>query len=755
MKKNLIYLFLILMIISSCSGNNEHGKYTYQKSNKDIEKRVTDLIGRMTTEEKIQQLDMYWGKEVAVMGGHEASGYSEEKTNKILGSTSVGSIHDFYPLSSEITNKIQKYALEKTRLGIPVLFIEEGLHGYCGYGSTFFPIPLELASAWDSALVRKIGHIIGLETRAHGVNMILGPVLCLPRDPRWGRVEETYGEDPFLAAANGVAIVKGMQGVDLKRNDAVIAEPKHFAVHGIPEAGSNTSPVSIGERDARTSFLYVFEKAVRDGGALGIMAAYHELDGIPCVDNKWLLTDILRKEWGFKGFVLSDLGAIRMSLENHKVATDTCDALVQTFKAGMNMQFYDFKHDVFKRAMEKALNEKLLTDYDLDKAVRDILRVKFMLGLFDNPYIDSSLVTKVFHSSESQDLALKAAQEGICLLKNEKDLLPVKLNNQSVAVIGSLGMSKYLGGYANSEGRGISIVDGLKQRAGSLLKINYEPGYLSERMNGNPAELVRSAVNLVKKSDLAIVVLGEDPRKVGEGKDRANIDLDDSQMDLVKAVYETGKPVVVVLFNGRPLTIGWVAKNIPSIIETWFSGEKGGLAIADVLLGNVNPSGKLPMTFPRSMGQVPFYYYHKPTSKHGYVDEARTPLFPFGHGLSYTTFEYSDLQIIPEKIPANGSAEVNIKITNTGKVDGTEVVQMYIRDVYGSVTTAIKALKGFNRISLKPGESGTVKFPVTPEQLSLWNREMKQVVEPGEFKIMVGSSSEDIRQTKSLWVNEK
>jgi beta-glucosidase len=720
-----------------------------------VEKRVADLLGRMTTEEKIQQLDMYWGKEVTDMKEHEANSYSEKKTAEILGTTGVGSIHDYYPLSSEYPNMIQKYAQEKTRLGIPVLFIEEGLHGYCGLGSTSFPIPIQLASAWDTSLVNKVGHVIATETRAHGVDMILGPVLCLPRDPRWGRVEETYGEDPYLAALNGVAIVKGMQGNDVSKSDAVIAEPKHFAVHGIPEAGSNTSPVSVGERDARTSFLYVFEKAVRDGGALGIMAAYHELDGIPCVDNKWLLTDILRNEWGFKGFVLSDLGAIRMSLENHKVASDTSDALAQTFKAGMNMQFYDFKHDTFRRAMDSALIKKQLSEEDLNRAVHDILRVKFLLGLFDNPIVDTALAAKVFHTAESQNLALKAAQESICLLKNDKNILPVKMNNQSVAVIGSLAMSTYLGGYSNSQGKGVSIFDGLKQRAGNLLKISYEQGYTSDSSTAAQTQLVRNAVNLVKKSDVAIVVLGEDPRKVGEGKDKANLDLDEPQMNLVKALYETGKPIVAVLFNGRPLTIGWVAKNIPSIVETWFSGEKGGLAIADVLLGNVNPSGKLPMTFPRSIGQVPFYYYHKPTSRHIYVDEASTPLFPFGHGLSYTTFEYTDLQISPAKIPVNGTAEVSVKITNTGKVEGSEVAQLYIRDVVGSVTTPVKALKGFDRITLKPGESGTVKFKIGPEQLSLWNREMKRVVEPGEFKVMLGSTSEDIRQTSSLWVSEK
>jgi len=395
MKKNITYFLIIMFTVFSYAGKTKQSKYPYMDSKLPVEKRVHDLLSRMTVDEKIQQLDMYWGKEVANMGGHEAASYSEEKVEEMIGTIGIGSVHDFYPIRAEIGNQIQKYAMEKTRLGIPVMFIEEALHGYCGFGSTSFPIPLELSTAWDTALVHKVGRAIATETRAHGVDMILGPVLGLARDPRWGRVEETYGEDPYLDAMNAVAMVKGLQGASLDREDAVIAEPKHFGVHSIPEAGSNTSPVSIGEREARSSFLYVFEKAVRDGGAMGIMAAYHELDGIPCVDNKWLLTDVLRKEWGFKGFVLSDLGAIRMTLNDHKVATDTADALAQTFKAGLNMQFYDFDHKGFHKAMLKAIDKKMLSENDLNKAVRDVLRVKFLLGLFDHPYVDTTLVSKV------------------------------------------------------------------------------------------------------------------------------------------------------------------------------------------------------------------------------------------------------------------------------------------------------------------------------------------------------------------------
>ena len=498
--------------------------------------------------------------------------------------------------------------------------------------------------------------------------------------------------------------------------------------------------------------MFPFEKAVKEGGAMGIMAAYHELDGIPCVENKWLLTNVLRKEWGFKGFVLSDLGAIRMTVNSHKTAKDTTDAVAQTIKAGLNMQFYDFAHQSFKDAVNQALANKTLTDEELNGAVCDILRVKFLLGLFDNPYIDPKLQTTIFHTADSQELALQAAHESIILLKNEHSVLPMKNEKLRIAVIGELAESNYPGGYTNPDKTGISILEGLKNRAGSTQTIIFEKGYTSDKVD---AGLKQKAVALAGRSDVAVVVIGENLKKVGEGKDRSDIDLDENQLDLIKAVQATGKPVVAVLFNGRPLVINWVAENVPAIVETWFSGEKGGLAIADVLLGKVNPSGKLSITFPRSVGQIPFYYNHKPSSRHIYVDIQDTPLFPFGFGLSYTTFEYSGLQISPETIPADGTATVKVSVKNTGSVEGTEVVQLYVRDEVGSVTTPVKALKGFNRVTLQPGESKELSFEIGSEALWLWNREMKRVVEPGDFKIMIGSSSEDIRQNGTLVVAEK
>ena len=726
----------------------------YKDPHLSIDRRVEDLLSRMTMEEKIRQLDMYWGKEVADMGGpdgggHEAVAWNPQKTAASLGAGGAGSIHDLYPLTAAITNDIQRYAMEKTRLGIPVLFIEEGLHGFSGLGSTSFPIPLQLAGAWDTALLFDAGRAIATETRAQGIDMLLAPVLCLPRDPRWGRTEETYGEDTYLDARNAVAMVKGLQGGDVSRPDAVISEPKHFAVHGVPEAGSNTAPVNMGEREVRSSFLPVFEAAVREGGALSMMAAYSELDGIPCVDNKWLLTDILRREWGFKGFVLSDLGAVKMSLETHHVAASIPDALAQALKAGLDMQFYDWPHAEFMQAMKTAVSRGMLTTEQLDRPVRDVLRVKFLLGLFDHPYTDTTLRARVLHTPAHRELALRAAGESICLLKNEGGLLPLRSDVRHIAVIGPLAVSTYPGGYSNPQARAISILDGLRERAGSGLSIRYEQGYSADTSG---QDLLPAAIEAVKQADVAIVALGEDPALVGEGKDRAHLGLSEQQMRLIQSVMATGKPVVVLLCNGRPLCIGWIAAHVPTIVETWFSGEQGGVAIADVLLGRTNPSGKLPMSFPRSEGQIPFYYDHKPSSGHRYVDEKDTPLFPFGYGLSYTQFAYSNLKVTPVTIPVGASADIGVTVTNTGPVAGAEVAQLYIRDLVSSVTTPQIALKGFSRVMLNPGESRVLHFHLGPDQLELWNRDMKRVVEPGEFNIMVGSSSADIRLTDSLLV---
>lgn len=734
----------ILLFFSLCTGVPDcfGQKYPYRDAAIPVELRVKDLLSRMTREEKIKQLDMYRGLEFMPMGdAHEATVYNEDTLARALGNCSVGAMHDFYPAYASLSNKVQHYVVKHSRLGIPVLFIEEGLHGYSGKGSTSFPIPLALSATWDTALIYQVGRSIATEARADGTAMILGPLLDVARDPRWGRMEETYGEDTYLVSEIGLAMVKGLQGGNVGRQDAVISEPKHFAGHAFPEAGSNTGPVNIGVREMRTVFLPTFEKAVKQGGALGIMAAYHETDGIPSVDNKWLLTDVLRNEWGFKGFVLSDLGAVRMTLENHHVAKDTTDAIAQALNAGLNMQFYDFGHADFLKAVDTALHNHTLSAAKLDSAVADVLRVKFLLGLFDKPYIDTTLFKRLKNNAVHQRIALQAAQESICLLKNDNRILPLK-KTQKIAVIGPLAKSNYLGGYSNTEDTAVSLLAGLQQRAGEGMQIGYAAGILGT----DKAAALDSAVRLVKNSDVAVVALGENPQEVGEGKDRAELDLDTAQLQLIKAIQRTGKPVVAVLMNGRALTINWVAANVPAVVESWFNGEKGGLALADILLGNVSPSGKLPVTFPRSVGQIPFYYDHHPTSYHRYVDEKDTPLFPFGHGLSYTTFKYSDLKTPQQPVSAKDSFSIGLEVTNTGKVAGDEVVQLYIRDEISSVVTPVQSLKAFCRVALQPGQTKRVVFKLNAfDALALWDRAMRHVVEPGKFKVMIGSSSEDIR----------
>lgn len=761
-----------LILFVSCYINRGFAQpYPYQDKTQSIENRVRDLVSRMTTLEKIRQLDMYRGWAVSAMGSaHEATSIDMDSVRKVFRGGAIGSIHDFYPVNAELANQVQHYAVNRTRLGIPVMFIEEGLHGYSGKGSTSFPVSLALAATWDTALIQSIGHAIATESRAHGTDMILGPLLGVARDPRWGRMEETFGEDTHLVSEIGLAMVKGLQGKGVSQPDAVISEPKHFAVHPAPEAGSNTGPVNMGERTIRSVYFPSFKKSVKQGGALGIMAAYHEIDGIPSVDNHWLLTDILRKDWGFKGMVLSDLGAIKMSLENHHIARDRADALAQTIEAGLDMQFYDFEHADFEKSLDSAVTHHLLSQSALDRATGNVLRVKFLLGLFDQPYTDTSLIRKVVHNAPHQALALRAAGEAAVLLKNKDQTLPVKATagrRTRIALIGPLAISNYLGGYSNTQDTAISLFTGLNMRAGADYSIGYAPGLAVAPKNADKgqaenkdqaseaqAAALNQAIALAKNSDIAIVTLGEDPAEVGEGKDRAFLDLPEDQQALIKAIMKTGKPVVAVLFNGRPLCIDWVAAQVPAIVEGWFGGEKSGLSLADILLGNINPSGKLPVTFPRSVGQIPIYYAHKPTSYHRYVDEADTALYAFGHGLSYTSFEYSDLVLPSNKLDSLGSLQVQLNLKNTGQVSGTEVVQLYIRDKVSSVTTPVKALKAFNRVTLKPGQTKKVVFRLpVKETLGLWNRSMDYVVEPGEFEIMAGSSSRDIRLRGEVSVN--
>jgi beta-glucosidase len=609
----------------------------YRQASNSIEERVRDLLGRMTTEEKARQLDMYAGVPVLidkhVDNTHAApdAQFQRDAAARLFGSLGAGSIHDLYP-RAELANEIQRWVIEHSRLRIPALFIEEGLHGYSD--GTVFPAPINLAATWNPDLARQTGAAIASEMRAAGVHMVLAPVLDLAREPRWGRVEEDFGEDPYLTGQLGLAYVQGAQGESLSSDHSVIAEPKHFVAHGSPESGLNTSPVHIGERELRTMMLKSFEPAIREAHAMGIMAAYHEIDGVPVAADPSLLTGVLRDEWGFRGFVLSDLGAIRRLWEDHHVAANPQQAIVEAINAGVDMQFYDFDHDVFQRAIVSGIADGTLSPQALDRAVSAVLRAKFELGLFDHPYTDPALNPRVKRSREHLQLSLESARESVVLLKNDGHLLPLPKKVKRLAIIGPNAAIARYGDYEDEKkGRRISIADGIR----ALLP--------QTQITVDDGSDIQAAVDHARSADVVIMALGEYQGISGEGFDRQSLDLPGNQESLLEAVAATGKPVVLVLENGRPLTIDWAARHMPAILEAWYPGEFGGQTVAEVLFGDRNPGGKLTITFPRTVGQLPVFYNFDPSKTIKYVDGDRTPLFPFGYGLSYTTFIYKNLSI--------------------------------------------------------------------------------------------------------------
>lgn len=706
----------------------------YKQAGAPIERRIDDLLRRMTVEEKARQLDLYAAagtlEDKHTGKDHVApdAAFLPDKAQALWGNVGVGGIHDVYP-TSEQSNAIQKWVIGHNRLGIPVLFIEEALHGFDT--GTVFPAPLNLASTWNPALAQRTGSAIAAEARSTGVGMILGPVLDLAREPRWGRVEEDFGEDTYLTGQFGLAYVRGAQGESLNSDHTVVAEPKHFAGHGSPEGGTNTSPVHMGERELRTVMLEGFEPSFREGKAMGAMAAYHEIDGIPVTADPFLLKRILRQEWGFQGFVLSDLGAIRRLYDVHHVAATPKDAACMAIRSGVDMQFYDFEHDVFQKALADCVKEGTLAQADLDRAVRSVLRIKFSLGLFDHPFVDTKLSAQTIRSQDHLDLSLESARESMTLLRNEGNLLPLSRSMQRIAVIGPNGNVARYGDYEKEEnGLHISIVDGLRKLLPKAT-VSFDEGKEFD-----------SAVASPKDADVVILALGEREGISGEGFDRSKLDLPGNQQELMEVVTAMGKPTVLVLQNGRPLTIGWAKEHVPAILEAWYPGEFGGQAIADTLFGLNNPAGRLTITFPRSTGQLPDFYSFDPSRTHNYVDDDGKPLFPFGYGLSYTTFRYDHLAV---QAPATGSKDdlqISVDVTNTGSVEGDEVAQLYLREDVSSVETPDRSLKGFSRIHLKPQETRTVVFLVPQQKLAVWNVEGKWSVEPGSYTVWTGGSSQ-------------
>jgi len=714
----------------------------YKNPNLAVDARIADLLGRMTIEEKARQLDMYFGcedlldKNTNPTVDHHTHAkpdviFDPQFAEKMLGNLGAGSIHDLYP-RAKLSNRIQEWMMKSNRLGIPALFIEEGLHGYMDYGETVFPQSINLATTWNPELARQTGAAIAAQARANGVDMILGPVLDVARDPRWGRVEEDFGEDPFLTGQLGLAYVEGMQGDSLDTDHTVIAEPKHFAGHGSPEGGLNMSPVHAGEREVRSIMLKSFEPAVREGKAMGIMAAYHDIDGVPCAGNPWLLNKVLRDEWGFQGFVLSDLGAIRRLYDTHHVVDSSTNAILLALNSGVDMQFYDFDHATFQNAIVNGVKNGQVTEATLNQAVARVLRVKFLLGLFDHPFVDENLDASVRHCQAHNDLALESARQSMCLLKNENNLLPLKKDLKRIVIIGPNANIARIGDYTEAahESSAQGMLEQIKQVVSTKTEVSFSDG-----------EDIKKAVALAKKADVVILGLGEWLKISGEGFDRSDLNLPGKQEELLEAVAATGKPVVLVLQNGRPLSISWAAKHVPTILEAWYPGEFGGRAIAETLFGDNNPAGRLPISFPRSVGQLPDFYDHFPSKNDSYIEGDSSPLFVFGFGLSYTTFKYDDLQVTAPSTHNADDVLVSCKITNIGECAGDEVAQLYMRQETASVVTPIKALKGFLRIHLQPKESKTVTFHLKQSELAVWNASQVWQVEPGKYTVTVGGSS--------------
>lgn len=745
--------------------------HDYLNPDLSIKDRVENLLSLMTLDEKIAQMVGIWNIKKEIMQNEE--GELDLTRYKDLLKDGLGQIARLSDTAgglgaeemAELANTLQKYFVEETRLGIPVIFHEECLHGLAAKNATSYPQPIGLASTFNPDLIEEIYSAISEDARSRGAHQALTPVVDIVRDPRWGRVEETFGEDPFLVAQLGIAAVKGFQG-DGQFNDKkkVIATLKHFAAHGNPESGSNCGPANYSERELRDNYLYPFKEVIDKSGAMSIMASYNEIDGIPSHANKWLLRDVLRDEWGFKGFVVSDYFAItelydKEETVSHGVAKDKKEAAYLAAKAGVNIELPDYDCYPF---LKELVEEDSLDISVIDELVEVLLEYKFRLGLFEDPYVDPKAVKNEQRLLKERDLALKAARETITLLKNNNNILPLKKSDlKKIAVIGPNADRELLGGYSGKPAYYTSVLNGIKDQVGKDVEILYSEG-CKITLGGSWDEdlvtapdfeedkkLIADAVKTAEEADSIILVIGGNEQTSREAwnkdhmGDRPSIDLFGSQNELVQRIVEIGKPVVVVMFNGRPKSINYINENVDGILECWYLGQEAGRAVAETIFGDYNPGGKLPISFPRSSGHIPCHYNHKPSSRRGYLFDEISPLYSFGYGLSYTTFEISNVRLKDSKVMNGNETEVLLEIENTGKVRGNEVVQMYIRDVFSSVTRPVKELKGFRKIELEPGQKTEISFAITPELLRFTNVDKELVVEPGEFEIMIGNSSRD------------
>jgi beta-xylosidase len=745
----------------------------YQNPKLSLEKRTKDLLSRMTLEEKAAQMVCIWRDRPKAMLDDDGN-FDENKANAFFKKgNGIGQVTRPSDAgkgknareTAELTNKIQKFFLENSRLKIPVVFHEECLHGHWAIDSTHFPQPIALAASFDPALVERLFTLTAEEARVRGAHHVLTPVVDVVRDPRWGRCEETYGEDPYLVSRMGIAAVRGFQG-DRKFHDRkhVMATLKHFTGHGQPESGMNCAPANISERVLRETFFYPFKEVLREAKAISVMPSYNEIDGVPSHANQWLLRDILRKEMGFKGFMISDYWALwelscKPDTHGHFVAKDKKESAKLAVEAGVNIEAPD--PDIYLNLVE-LVKKRELKESQLDELVYPLLYWKFAFGLFEDPYVDPDEADRVVGSTANREPALEAAHASITLLKNENNLAPLNLRKfKTIAVIGPNANRSLIGGYSGVPRYNVTVLDGIKERVGDRATVLYSEGCKitiggswgeDQVVPSNPEEdfkQIAEAVEIAKQADVIVLAIGGNEQTSREAwarthmGDRTCLNLIGRQEELVGAILETGKPVIVFLFNGRPLSINYVNQTVPVIFECFYLGQETGYAVADVLLGNHNPGGKLPITIPRSVGHLPAFYNYKPSARRGYLFDDVSPLYAFGYGLSYTSFAIGAPRLAKSKIGRKDSTSVSVLVKNTGSRAGTETIQLYIRDVVSSVTRPVKELKGFRKISLKPGESKTVTLPITPDSLAFYDINMDYVVEPGEFEIMVGNSSRD------------
>lgn len=781
MIKRLYILVIVQMVCTLGFTQSSPSLPAYKDPSLSIDIRLSDLLSRMTLEEKVGQLLCPLGWEMYEIHGNEVC--PSGKFKQLIKERNVGMLWATYradpwtkktlanglnpEMAAKAGNALQKYVMENTRLGIPMFLAEEAPHGHMAIGATVFPTGIGMAATWSPELVKEVGQVIAKEIRSQGGHISYGPVLDLTRDPRWSRVEETFGEDPVLSGILGASMVDGLGGGNLSQKYATIATLKHFLAYAVPEGGQNGNYASVGIRDLHQNFLPPFRKAI-DAGALSVMTSYNSIDGIPCTSNHYLLTQLLRNEWKFRGFVVSDLYSIEGIHESHFVAPTKENAAIQSVTAGVDVDLGGDAYTNLCHAVQSGQMDKTV----IDTAVCRVLRMKFEMGLFEHPYVDPKIAAKTVRRKEHIELARKIAQSSITLLKNENSILPLSKTINKVAVIGPNADNRYnmLGDYtAPQEDSNVkTVLDGILTKL-SPFRVEYVRGCAIRDTTVNEIE---QAIEAARRSEVVIVVVGGSSARdfktsyketgaavaeegsvsdmeCGEGFDRASLSLLGRQQELLESLQKTGKPLIVVYIEGRPLEKNWASEYADALLTAYYPGQEGGNAIADVLFGDYNPSGRLPISVPRSVGQIPVYYNKKAPRNHDYVEVSSSPLYSFGYGMSYTTFEYSDLQVVQKSARC---FEVSFKVKNTGKYDGEEVSQLYMRDEYASVVQPMKQLKHFERFHLKKGEEKKVSFVLTEEDFFLVNYTLKKVVESGTFQVMIGSSSDDIRLEKSISV---